>query len=176
MLGIGLVGHDRVPEEPEPGLLVRADRIRVLDRRADDALGHVVRLEEDVAQEGPNELRTVAPADEVGLADEQIDAGGADVERECLAVVVVVVDPVALDEPDGPAAIADEEQPGRILIVATDPAAVLLELVVGGGLARWIRPPTADVRLEEPLADLGEVRLGQRREVVFRRTGRGRAA
>src|SRR5207247_6941877 len=95
---------------------------------------------------------------------------------ERLAILVVVVDAVALDEADRPVAIADEEDPRRVVIVAADPAAVLLELVVGVGLARRVRPPTADVRLEEPLADAREVRLGQRREVVLRGTERGRAA
>ena len=107
--------------------------------------------------------------DEIRLADEQVDAGRGDVERERLAVLVVVVDPVALDEADRPALMADEEEARLIRIIAADPPPVLVELVVGIRRARRIGPPAAHVRLEEPSPHEWEVRFGQRREVVLRR-------
>src|SRR5258708_13576102 len=72
--------------------------------------------------------------------------------------------------------MTDEEDPRGVVVISADPPPVLVDLVVRVGLAGWIRPPAADVRLEQPLPDAREVRLGQRREVVLRRTGRGRAA
>src|SRR5258706_9064128 len=169
VLGIRFVGHDRILEETEPGLLVRPDRAHVLDRGTDDALGHVVGLEDDVAEEPADDRRAMAIADEVGFADYKDDPGGRHVERERLAVLVVVVDPVGLDETDRPAAQADEEELCRVVVIAADAPAVLLELVGPVRLARRSRPPTAVVPLDEPGSDPRKVRFGQRREVVLRR-------
>lgn len=168
MLGIRLVRNAHVLEGSEAGLLVSPDRARVLDRWADDALRHVVAREDDVAEEGPDELRAVALPDQDGLADEQVDARRRDIECEGGAVLVMVVDPVALDEADRPPVMADEEDLGRVTVSA-DALAVLLELVVGIRGAGRVGPPPADVRLEEPAADERQVRLGQWREVVLRR-------
>jgi hypothetical protein len=168
VLGVGLVRDPRVLEEAEPGLLVRPDRARVPDRRPDDTVVDVVRREHDVAQERADELRSTALADLGRLANEQVDARSRRVEGEGLTVLVVVVDPVALDEADRSGAMADEEELGRIT-VAADPRAVLLELVVRIRVTRRVGPPAADVRLEEPAPDQRKIRLGQGREVVLRR-------
>jgi len=67
MLRVGLVGHRGIAEEPEAGLLVRADRARILHGWTDHALRHVVTGEDDVAEERADEPRAVAFADLVGF-------------------------------------------------------------------------------------------------------------
>ena len=168
MLRVGFVGHLDIAEEPEAGLLVRPDRARVLHRWTDHAFRDVVAREDDIAEERTDQSRAVTLADLRGLADEKVDPGARHLERERLPVLVVVVDQVALDEPDRPTPMADEEDLRRIAFVA-DSLPVLVELVLWIRVPRRIGPPSADVRLEEPAADERQIRLGQRREVVLRR-------
>lgn len=167
MLGVGLVGHRRIAEEPEAGLLVRADRARVLHGWTDHALRDVVTSEDDVAEERANEPRAVALPDLRGLADEEVDPGARRIERERLTVLVVVVDQVALDEADRMSTVADEEDLGRIAFTA-EALPVLVELVLGIGVPRRIGPPPADMRLQQPPPDQRQIRLGQRGKVVVR--------
>ena len=167
MLGVGLVGHLGIAEEPEAGFLVRPDCARVLHRWTDHAFRDVVAREDDVAEERADQPGAVALPDLSGLADEQVDPRARRIERERPPVLVVVVDQVALDETDRMSAMADEEDVRRIAFAA-QALPVLVELVLGIRVPRRIRPPPADVRLEEPAADERQIRLGQRGKVVVR--------
>src|SRR2546425_3760653 len=73
IFGIGLVGHAREAQRSESRLLVRADRRRVLHRGSDDARLEMVEGKRDVAEENTKHRRPMAAADEVGLADEEVD-------------------------------------------------------------------------------------------------------
>jgi hypothetical protein len=101
VLRIGLVGDPRLLEEAKVRFLVRADRARILGRRADHALIDVVLRENDVTQECPDQPRSVTLSDLRQLPDEQVDARGRRLQRERGGVRAVVADPVALDEADG---------------------------------------------------------------------------
>src|SRR5207237_9245351 len=98
-------------------------------------------------------------------------------ERPSDAALCVVINQVAPNESVRPVAQADDEDLA-VAAVTSDARAVLFVLVVGIRVAGRVRPPPPHVRLEEPPADLRQIRLGERREVELRlgRTRSGRAA
>src|SRR3979490_250471 len=87
-------------EEPEPGLLVRADRRGVAPRRSAHAELDPVARECHIPQERAYERSAVTLSDEVGLSDEEIDTERSPAEGDHRRVFGMVVDPVALKVPD----------------------------------------------------------------------------
>lgn len=148
-------------EEAESRLLVRTDRRHIAAGRADHAQVNAV-ARERVAEERPDEGGTVAAANELRLADEEVDADGGAVERQLSRVVGMIADPVALELPDRPAVEPDEIQIGRVLPI--DGAPVVGDRIVRIGLCRNVVVPPPDMWAQQPGPDELEILLAQRRE------------
>ena len=111
--------------------------------------------EGDVAEERAKHGRPVAAADELGLADEEIDPNGLLIETERSRVLGRVTDPVVLEHSRGDSVEQGDVVIGRIFpaqggTVAFDHGVRIRELDA-------VVPPAADVRLEQPTPYEGEV-------------------
>lgn len=141
-----------VLEVAEADLLVRTDRAHVRVRRIDDA-EVAVALEDDLAEEGAQELGPVPAVEHVRLAEIHVDARRRLAQVQGGGVLGLVVDAVRLDEADRAAVGADDEVLGRFL--AAERRAIAGE--IGIRLAGSVVPPLADVRLQEPALEEREV-------------------
>jgi len=140
----------------------------VVAARPDDTEIDAVARERDVAEEGADQRGSMTTADEVGLADEEIDPDRWSTDRDLRRVLRVVIDAVALDVADRPAVETYEEVIRRIF--AAHGQTALRDRLVRIRRCRHIVVPRANVRQEQPGAHALEVVLEQRRERVL---GRG---
>src|SRR2546427_3665486 len=149
----------------ESRLLIRAYRGGVVHRRSDDARLELVEGKRDVAEEGTKHRRPVAAADEIGLADEEVDADGLLVEPERSRVLGRVTDPVVLEHAHRPRVHVGHIAVSRF---AVERDTVFLDFGLGIRQANALIPPATHVRPETPPADTAQVLLAQ-----WRRGGRG---
>jgi hypothetical protein len=122
--------------------------------------------EGDVAQEPAQDRGTVAAADEIGLADEEIDADGLLVEGQSRRVLRIVRYPVVLKDAGRPSIDVGDISVRRVF--SLDRLTVVGDLRIGVRGLRTLVPPTFDVRLEKPAANEAEIVIAQRRERVAR--------
>src|SRR4051812_5513651 len=91
-----------VAHEFEAGFRECPQRARVAWLDARDARNRARAREHDVARERAQHLRTEAAADEILVADQEIDSRDALADLEDLLPLGIVRDEVRLDHPDGP--------------------------------------------------------------------------
>src|SRR5258705_4731763 len=114
VLGIDRVRLAIIPQVPEARLLVGAYRGHVRACWSDDAIRDAIALERR-GQEFTDERRAVALADEVGLADEDVDRYRRLVDlADLLDVLWVVLHPVRLPHAHGPPRQSDGGHVGGI--------------------------------------------------------------
>jgi hypothetical protein len=139
---------------PEARLLERAPRTPVLflDRRDHCARG------DDFTGKTREDLRPQPAADQILLADQQVDAGDVRADLDDRLPFGVVGDEIGLDDPDRPALDDDQVEVGRLAALERGP-------VLGERLADVVSPPARDVLAAEPRLDERQVVLAERPEL-----------
>jgi hypothetical protein len=117
----------------------------ILDLRSDEALRRPFVGKHDRAKKFPQDRRSGAMANELGLADKQVYTGGAVVGPKVSRVVRLVRDAVALDIANRPRTSLDYKRTGRFL--AEDSWSVVRNDLIERGQGA---PPFTNMRRVHP--------------------------